>query len=388
MIGLNGHGRGTGAAGIVRRVGHGLHRGGEYFETRARMGGRRLGNNWLQLAQVVAGAAIAYAFCYYVLGHTYPFLAAVGAAVGTGVIADRRVRRALEYLCGATAGVLVGEAMVNIFGSGVWQLAIVMTIGLTIGTLINSGGIFVTQVGIQSIYVVTVPPEIGAHPFDRTLDAVVGAGLALLMALVVPGDARKIPRYRAATMLEEIAQLLTDCGSALRTGDKSAERKVLARARDTQSLIDDWRSSLRISQEATRINARARRHAAEVNRLARACEYADRAIRTTRIIARRAVTVANPEHPRPEVGDLMVDLGAGADKLCAALRRGTPRVGAEAYLSQVAARLDPKAEHFVDIHDETLVILMRLLVVDLLQASGMTDKSANEQLPAFRVDEE
>lgn len=357
----------------------------EFISTRLRLGVTRLRSNWLQLAQVTGGAALAYAFCFLVLGHKYPFLAAVGAAVGTGVIVDKRVRRALEYLCGATAGVLFGEIMVNIFGGGVWQLAVVLAIALTIGTLINSGGIFVMQVGIQSIYVVTVPAAIGAQPFSRTIDAVTGAGLALIMALVVPHDARKVPRDRAATMLGEISQLLKECGRALRAGDRSAERGVLSRARATQTMVDDWRSSLRVSEETARINARGRRHAAEVNRLSRACEFADRAIRTTRIIARRSVTVATPDYKRVAVGDLMTGLGEGAAKLREALRLGASRVAAEEYLTDVAGKLDPRLPVYKDLHDETLVILMRLLVVDLLQASGMTSQTAGEQLPEVAV---
>lgn len=84
-----------------------------HLRNRARLGARRTRANLSQLLQVTLGATAAYAFCALVLGHEYPFLAAVAAAIGTGVTADRRVRRSMEIGFGATAGVLVGEFMLD-----------------------------------------------------------------------------------------------------------------------------------------------------------------------------------------------------------------------------------------------------------------------------------
>lgn len=359
---------------------------GSVAENRSRIGARRIRTNISQLLQVTIGATAAYAFCYLVLGHEYPFLAAVAAAVGTGVMADRRLRRAMEIGLGATLGVLTGEVMVQLFGQGIIQLMIVLFIGLLIGTMINSGGIFITQIGVQSVYVVTVPPAVAAQPFDRTIDALVGATVSIIMALIVPHDARKAPRDRASALLQEISELLIEAADALKRADAHAAERTLSRARDTQAMIDSWRSSLRISQEAARINARSRRYAAEVTRLAKACEYADRAMRLVRVIARRILAVAKLGQPRPEMAAIVADLGEGANRLRVALRRGTSRIPAEEYLSQAASRLDPKGEAVRDSQDETLVLLLRPLATDLLQAAGMTGGHAREQLPTLEGD--
>lgn len=357
-----------------------------HLRNRTRLGARRTRANLSQLLQVTVGATLAYAFCQVVLGHEYPFLAAVAAAVGTGVTADRRVRRSMEIGFGATAGVLVGELMLVTFGSGLWQLAVTMILGLMVGTMINSGGIFITQIGVQSVYVITVPQAAAAQPFDRTVDALVGAVVAILMALVVPNDARKGPRDKASSLLTEISETLLESADALARADAHAARRALSRARDTQGIVDSWRSTLRISQEATRINARSRRYAAEVTRLARAVEFTDRAMRMVRVVARRTQAMAELGTERPQHAELVRGLGEGARRLRVALERGTSRTPAEEFLSEVAARLDPNGRDAADMQDRTLVLLLRPLAVDLLQAAGLTEEAALEQLPVLSDD--
>ncbi|RBP65593.1 uncharacterized membrane protein YgaE (UPF0421/DUF939 family) [Brevibacterium sanguinis] len=353
---------------------------------RVRMGLRRVQANAAQMVQIPIAATAAYAFCVYVLGHPYPFLAAVASAVGIGVVADKRLRRSLDFGIGATFGVLVGELLVNLYGSGIWQLALTLAIGLFIGTMLNSGGIFITQIAVQSVYVIAVPATATTLPFPRTIDALVGSVCAILLALIVPRDARKVPRAQAANLLDEIDAVLGMMAKALRGADSDLAERALGRARETQDIIDSWGSSLKVSEEAAKINARGRRHAAEVTRLARVHTYSDRAMRTIRVIARRVVAMTELGVPKPIIADYVESLADGAKKLEIALRRGTDRTLAETALAEAAGRLDPKAEKSWDLHDETLVLLLRPLASDLLQAAGLTREAALERLPVLAED--
>lgn len=368
------------------RVGELPRRAAHVVAHRLRLGLKRLWANSGQLIQIPIAATAAYAFCVYVLGHPYPFLAAVASAVGIGPVADRRLRRALEIGFGATFGVLVGEILVNVYGTGIWQLALTLIIGLGIGTILNSGGIFITQIAVQSVYVVVVPATATTMPFPRTLDALTGSVCAILLAFLIPRDARKAPRRLAADLLEEIDDVLTMMRRALRDADPALAGRALERARETQNIIDSWGSSLRISREAAKINARARRHAAEVTRLARAHTYSDRAMRTIRVIARRVVGITELDVDKPVIADYVGSLADGAKKLEIALRRGTDRSLAEAALSDAASELDPRAKSDWDIHDESLVLLLRTVAVDLLQAAGLTREEAQSRLPPLEAE--
>ncbi|WP_309131345.1 FUSC family protein [Brevibacterium sp.] len=353
---------------------------------RLRMGLRRVRANFAQMVQIPIAATAAYAFCVYVLDHPYPFLAAVASAVGIGVVTDKRLRRSLDFGIGATFGVLVGEVLVNLYGSGIWQLAVTLSIGLFIGTMINSGGIFITQIAVQSVYVIAIPATATTQPFPRTIDALVGATCAIILALIIPRDARKVPRAQAANLLDEINAVLVMMAKALRAADPELADRALERARETQDIIDSWGSSLKVSQEAAKINARGRRHAAEVTRLSRAHTFSDRAMRTIRVIARRVLAMAELGVPKPIIADYVESLADGAKKLEIAVRRGTDRTLAENALAEAASRLDPRAEKSWDLHDESLVLLLRPLASDLLQAAGLTSDAAHERLPVLAED--
>src|SRR5699024_11414002 len=63
---------------------------------RLRLGLKRVWLNSGQLIQIPIAATAAYAFCVYVLGHPYPFLAGAASGVGIDPVARRRLRRALQ----------------------------------------------------------------------------------------------------------------------------------------------------------------------------------------------------------------------------------------------------------------------------------------------------
>src|SRR5699024_12253213 len=104
-------------------------------------------------------------------------------------------------------------------------------------------------------------------------------------ACLIHRDARKRPRRVAPDMLEEINDVFKRMKRALSDADSTMANRALERARETQDIIDSWGSSLRISREAAKINARARRHAAEVTRLSRAHTFSDRAMRDRKSVA-------------------------------------------------------------------------------------------------------
>lgn len=361
---------------------------GLVVRNRARMGARRLRLNFGQVLQLTIAATVAYAFCVYVLGHTMPFFAAVAAVVGIGPMLDRRLRRSMEIGCGAVLGVLFGEVFVQIFGGGLWQLMVMLFLAVCLGMVVNSGAIFVTQLGIQSIYIVTVPAAMTDGAFSRTTDALVGASTAVLMAFITPSDARKRPRNQAANLLEEIALLLRETADSLRRSDPQAARRALSRARDSQQYVDSWRASLRIAEEAARINARSRRYVAEVTRLARACEFADRSMRMLRVVLRRAVSVSENGPSEPMLAQAADRLADASEVLRVALREGSDRSEAERMYTAVARTLRPTAAMGEDIEQTTMLLLLRPLVVDLLQAAGASNEEAQAALPTLEVEPE
>lgn len=361
------------------------------IEIRLRAGVRRVRVNLSTIVQATLAAVLAYAVAHYGFGHQVPFLAAVAGAVGTGVTTEKRVRRSIEIGIGATLGVLVGETFVQLFGSGIVQMLIVMLISFAIGHIINGGAIFVTQLGIQSIYVVVVPVMYGQQPYTRTLDALIGGVMAILIASLFPRDPRKAPRNAASSMLEEIGELLEEFADALRRHDHQAAERLLTRARNTEDLVENWRNATSVARESTRISPANRRFAAEVTRLARAADYADRVMRLIRVVSRRlvgATEAKEPVHDRTFLADIIDDLSRGSLVLRDALLKGESRDEAAEILSDATRKLDPYRVVGKDLQGDTMVLLFRPMAVDLLQAAGMAGKTAEGLLSPLKPPEE
>lgn len=333
------------------------------------------------MLQSAVGAALAYTIAMLLLGHPYPFFAAVAAFVCLGLTDERRLRRVAELAAGVTLGVLVGDAFVLLAGSGPLQIAVVLAVTVLIALFLDGGQLVATQAGVQALLVVALPPSAGG-PFSRWQDAFIGSLVALLVATLLPSDPRVLPRTRGAELLGELSVILGLVAKAVRQGDPVLADRALVRSRDTQPKVDQLSAAVRGAQEITRIAPLRRRHAAEVARLATVWSASDKAVRNTRVVARRAARAIEDRRTLPKVAHLLERTCSALDLLTQEVATGGTGRSAAAALSFVAADLAPGRLVVDDVHAEALVVLLRSLVVDLLEASGMDHADARALLPA------
>jgi uncharacterized membrane protein YgaE (UPF0421/DUF939 family) len=327
--------------------------------------------------QGAVGAAAAYALAQRALSHPYPFFAGVAAFVCLGLADERRLRRVAELAAGVTLGVLAGDLVVLAVGSGPVQLGAVLLVTVLVAVLLDGGNLVVTQAGVQSLLVVGLPPAAGS-PFARWQDAVVGGAVALLVALLLPADPRRLARRRTRALLRELSGVLTDVADGLRRGDVTAAEAALERSRGTQPMVDAAQAAVRGGREVSRLAPQRRRLRPQVERLATVVEQADLAVRNARVLARRALRAVEDEHAVPDVADL-VDEVARAVGVLAEVDLDRPAGWASRpRLERVAARLDPPRE---DPLAASLVLLLRPLVVDLLRGAGVEGPAARRGLP-------
>ena len=118
---------------------------------------------------MTACAVGAYAFAEYVLGHTGPLFAATSSLIALGFSRDPRLRRVMEVGLGCTLGIVVGDLLLHWLGSGIWQAAVVLLFSILLARFLDSGTIFTTQLGLQSLLVVLLPAPAGGpvHPQHR-----------------------------------------------------------------------------------------------------------------------------------------------------------------------------------------------------------------------------
>lgn len=330
------------------------------------------------LASLAAGAA--WAVARGVLGHEHPFFAPVSAWVALGFSADRQLRRVAELAAGVAIGVLAGDLLVHVIGSGGVQIAVVLAVTALIARFLDRGALLATQAGVQAIVIVGLPAAQSGGPVDRWVDALVGGAFALAVAALSPQDPRRRVRSLAEEGMTEIADVLRLLARGLAAGDEDDVEEGLVRGRASQPVLDQWRSVAANARQGARVSPAFRRHSGELTDLEGAAVLADRAMRNTRVLTRRARSVVRDGYDVGALAALVAQVATGVEELAGALATGADRSRVRDHLEAAAAATDPwKVSE--DWHVQGLVLLLRSLIVDLLEAAGMEPDEARTALP-------
>lgn len=355
-----------------------------------RVGTHRGKSSILPAAQMTVGAVGAYTFAADVLGHEGPLFAATSAVIALGFSTAPRLRRVLEVAVGCTLGIAVGDLLLGVIGAGIWQAAVVLFVSIMLARFLDGGVIFTTQLGLQSLLVVLLPAPDGG-PFTRSLDAIVGGCVALLITVLVPRDPRREPQHDIRGLLGELSRVLRESADAVSDSNSTGAWHALVRARNCQPRIDALRTSMRSSNEIARLAPVYRRHREELEDLNQALDFLDLAVRNSRVFARRLVSVINNAALSDEaigaLDGLLNDTADGVDSLGLALSQREPG-SRETYarrarnqLAAVAGRLHPRMLGIHRLEGEAMILLFRPLVVDLLEATGLEHDESRDFMP-------
>ncbi|KQU69000.1 hypothetical protein ASD62_00350 [Phycicoccus sp. Root563] len=332
------------------------------------------------IVQCGLGAAAAWWVAYDLLGHARPFFAPVTAIISLGLSYGQRLRRVGEVMLGVAVGVFVGDAFVHFFGSGTWQIVVVVVLSMSVAGLLGAGMLLTTQAGVQSVIVTTLVADPG-YAFTRWLDAVVGGVIALLFTLVAPAAPLRRPRQQAALVVAEISEILTDTVRSLREGDSDLASATLSRARDSESMLDEARALSAEGVAVVRLSLFRRRHLPGVLAIADLLEPLDRAIRNLRVLVRRAAIATWREEPVPtaylRLLEALAETTTDISRELAERRLPThARVGLHR-IGEASAVLDPSS----GLSGEVMRAQIRSMVVDLLMLTGLPLEEARDMVP-------
>ncbi|MGN8247329.1 FUSC family protein [Cellulomonas soli] len=404
-------------------------------EARVRQGWSRVRAAWFPILQAAVAGSIAFAIGHTVLGHPYPFFAPVSAWIALGFTSDRPLRRVAELSVGVALGVGLGDLVVHVIGTGWWQVAVVLFASAVIARFIDRGAMLTTQAGVQAIVIVGLP-ALGASggPLGRWTDALVGGAVALAVAVLTPSDPRRRARAMARVGVEELAGVLRTAARGFAAGRSSDIEDALVRGRASQPAFDEWLDTATGARDLARVSPAARRHRGELTALVQAAVLTDRAMRNARVLTRRALPLVEASRPAQDHGEqdpamqghavpdravpdraapdravpdravpdravpeaagpegvehdlqavaaTVVDIATATDDLADALATGRAPDRARAGLLAAAARLDPFILAPDDWQVQSLVLLQRSLVVDLLEIAGVSPREARDVLP-------
>ncbi|HEY0186329.1 MAG TPA: FUSC family protein [Cellulomonas sp.] len=354
-------------------------------EARVRQGWSRVRSSLGPIAQAVIAAGLAYWVAYHLLGHSTPFFAPVSAWIALGFSADRDLRRVAELAVGVALGVGLGDLVVRGIGTGPWQIALVLAVAALVARFLDRGPMLTTQAGVQAIVIVGMP-AVGAAAggvVGRWTDALVGGAVALAVAALTPSDPRRRPRAQGRTAVEELAGMLRLLGRGMRERRVAVVEDALVHGRATQPALEEWQEAATAARDLARVSPAARRHRTELAWIGQSAVRVDRAVRNARVLARRTVSVVEAGHQEAlaPVADAVDRVALAADALAGALGSGVEPLRARGELLVLAGELDPFTLAPDDWQVQSLVLLLRSLVVDLLEASGVDPGEAREALP-------
>jgi uncharacterized membrane protein YgaE (UPF0421/DUF939 family) len=340
----------------------------------------RLRSKSWQVGQCAVAAGLAWFVAHDLVGHTQPFFAPIVALVSLGTSYGQRLRRVVEVTVGVAVGVFLGDLYTHVLGRGPWQITVMVAVAMVVALLLDASPLLVNQVAIQSLVVVTVLPNPNAALL-RWTDALVGGGVALVAASVVPRAPLRRPRRLAALVVRRLAELLRTSASAIRDGDVDEARAALREARATDGLITELRAAADEGLSVVASSPFRRRHREPVRQMGELVEPLDFAMRNTRVLARRVAVAAYRREPIPaSYATLLDDLADATDGVAdelAAGRMADAVRGRLVALGEATVRLERSSM----LSAEVVLAQIRSLVADLLAVAGMDPLDATDLIP-------
>ncbi|PWU56034.1 FUSC family protein [Micromonospora sp. S4605] len=280
-----------------------------------RAGRRRLRTYLIVAVQAGLAASLAWLAARLVLGNQDPTFA---PAAAVGVIAaalGNRTRRTVELVVGVVLGIFVGDLLVETVGTGPWQTGVIVFLAAALAAAARGPGALMTQAGGTAVLVATVTPSTPDLAWPRTLNALVGGGVGLLVVLVLaPLNPMRTVRRVADPALDAFARQMTATAEALARVDVRGVDLVLDRMRDAEPQLRQLSDAVTAAEEVVRFSPVRWRRRRTLAAYRRGVVHMDRALRNSRAMVRRIGTTLRDEEPVP------ADLPAAVERFGEAVR--------------------------------------------------------------------
>ncbi|GAB3946133.1 aromatic acid exporter family protein [Corynebacterium tapiri] len=339
------------------------------------------------MVQVAVASGLAFYVAQLLWGHATPFFAPITSIIVIGFSGGERVKRALEMSFACVLGVLIGDLLLYVLGTGLepWHITLMVGVAYALASFLSNSQLVANQVAIGTVLIATIlRPDADVTGIDRTLDAFVGSVIGLLVVALIPSSALGEARQKVANLLALQSSVLHDVAEGLSTSDPDLIAEALRQVRSSQSNVDAMVTAAKSSLESTKISPLmwgSRRYARSIGRV---LIPADNTVRTARVLARRAyVLTADKDSATQKQIELIDELGDIAYSLSLVFQaKSTAQEAAEIpdlvrRLRVVGAELDMSvAGENPVLSNYALLAQSRSYVADLLQVCGMSHDSA------------
>jgi uncharacterized membrane protein YgaE (UPF0421/DUF939 family) len=285
---------------------------------------------------------------------------------------------------GVSLGIALADVLLSQLGIGVAQLALVVFLAMGVALVVTPSQLFINQAAVSAALVATLQPPTQGITFARSIDALTGGTVALIVAgLVLPADPRRLIREAAKPVLEELAGTIEDVAGALERRDRDRAEATLARARHIDELEARFTTAVSESRETVRHSPPRWRARGMVEVYAEAAAQIDLAVRNVRVLARGAIRALVLDDRVPEeVSEALRELAGAVRALGSALEDEGRLDDVREPALRAAATATLVLERTGNLSVSVLVGQIRSTATDLLTGSGLPYDEASEAVRA------
>ncbi len=307
---------------------------------------------------------------------------APAAAVGTIATAiGQRARRTFELLGGVALGIIIGDTLRFLLGSGPWQSGVVVALAIAAALLVaGKGGPLVGQAGGTAVLIATLAPMEGGLQVPRIFDALLGGAVGLVVvALLLPINPMRVLDRAATPIFAILCEQLGELARAMRARDSDRTMRVLERLRGTDDDLGRLHDALSGAEEVVTI-APARWHRRQqFHRYARSAGHLERLLLDSRALARWSTTALQYGEPLPpELADALDRMGRAVAEMRTECRAGKDPQRTRQLVQECAELAGRAGASHVRSFGESLVTGVRTAASDLLRAAGCEPDDANQ----------
>ncbi len=342
-----------------------------------------LRRRWRLLLRLSLSTAGAYFVATNVLDHRQAFFAPIAAIIVLIAGAGLRGRTLFELVLGVAIGVLMGELIILVIGRGTWQLALVVSLTMVVGTLVGLKGLALTQASTSSVLLATVVPVAGStNPAaTRFIDALVGGAFGMAMILLIPRNAVRDIDREVQDFLKKLASVLGRTAQALRTGDAALADEALNEARAMQPQVDLMMSTAANVTEIARMSPMRWKQREQVETYVATVRDLDNAVRDARVMSRRTSTlIRHHETPPPDLHLAIDALSRAIEIFADDLSQQDDFDEARQELIEAARMATATLPEAMTLNSASITAQVRSLAADLLLASGYSRDEIDERL--------
>ncbi len=342
---------------------------------------RRLWLSLVPIAQCSLAAGLSWWIAVNVFGHPQPFFAPIAAVVSLGLSLGKRWRRSVELVAGVTIGILIGDALISVIGSGTWQIIVVIALAMSTAVFLDKGPIIPLQAASSAALVATLLPPGGIAGFHRAIDALIGGICGILIVIIIPVNPAHRARRDAAGVLATVRDAAHELAEGLRDMDVDTTSAALEAARSTQGDINEMRADMSGGREVSTMSPLYWTARDRLQRISATADPIDNAVRNFRVVARRASGMTQRGAPvRPELIDIIDDIGDGFETLRKMMLADPGQPPDEADAARVIRTITRKAKPELvadsEMSETAILAEIRSLLVDMLMIAGLRRSSA------------